>query len=97
MTEEDVEMTINNWLEGRTDGTVGLAPSTQPPHTGTKWNAQAVGDGVYAFKCLGEVKGNIWLEGRTNGAVGLAPSTQPPYTGTKWKEGEDDKMCYMFE
>jgi 1-phosphatidylinositol phosphodiesterase len=97
MTEEDVEMTINNWLEGRTDGTVGLAPSTQPPHTGTKWNAQAVGDGVYAFKCLGEVKGNIWLEGRTNGAVGLAPSTQPPYTGTKWKAWAVDKMVYMFE
>jgi hypothetical protein len=26
------------WLDGRTaDGTVGVAPTTEPPFTGTKW------------------------------------------------------------
>jgi hypothetical protein len=78
------------WLDGRTaDGTVGLAPSTGDPYTGTKWQAFEVDDGIYTFKCLGHIEGPRWLDGRTaDGTVGLAPSTGDPYTGTKWQAFE---------
>jgi hypothetical protein len=76
------------WLDGRTgDGTVGLAPNTDPPYTGTKWEVTFDEPAsTYSFKCLGDVEGPRWLDGRTgDGTVGLAPNTDPPYTGTKWQ------------
>ncbi|MBD2121350.1 D-alanyl-D-alanine carboxypeptidase family protein [Trichocoleus sp. FACHB-262] len=76
------------WLDGRTgDGTVGLAPNTDPPYTGIKWEVTFdEAASAYRFKCLGDVEGPRWLDGRTgDGTVGLAPNTDPPYTGTKWQ------------
>jgi len=77
------------WLDGRTqDGTVGLAPNTQPPYTGTLWTVSVLSDyfNYYAFYCEGTGPGDArLLDGRTQDrTVGLAPNTQPPYTGTKW-------------
>jgi hypothetical protein len=75
------------WLDGRTTtGTVGLAPNTGFPYTGTRWRVYRWADGTYSFQCLGTINGPRWLNGRTgNGTVGLAPSTGFPYTGTRWQ------------
>jgi hypothetical protein len=75
------------FLDGRThDGTVGLAPKTGDPFTGTKWEVVRAGAGIIALKCLGQLEGPRWLDGRThNGTVGLAPNPKPPFTGTRWK------------
>jgi hypothetical protein len=75
------------FLDGRTrDGTVGLAPKTREPFSGTKWQGVRAGEGIVAVKCLGDVNGPRWLDGRTaTGTVGLAPTTQRPFTGTRWK------------
>ena len=76
------------WLDGRTgDGTVGLAPNTDPPYTGTRWEVTFDEPAsIYRFRCLGDVEGPRWLDGRTgDGTVGLAPNTDPSYTGTKWQ------------
>jgi len=83
------------FLDGRTiDGSVGLAPSTDPPFTGTHWeailhrNPLGAADGTYRFKCLGHISNpdHVFLDGRTiDGSVGLAPSAAPPFTGTHWE------------
>jgi hypothetical protein len=75
------------WLDGRTaDGTVGLAPNTNRPFTGTRWQVLEVGDNIVALKCLGDIGGPRWLDGRTaDGTVGLAATTEPSFTGTKWE------------
>ena len=78
------------WLDGRTaDGTVGLAPSTENPFTGTRWEVVSVDDNnpdIVALKCLATIEGARWLDGRTgDGSVGLAPTTDAPFTGTKWE------------
>jgi hypothetical protein len=77
----------NRWLDGRTaDGTVGLAPLTTWPFTGTRWRAHKQTDGSWAFRCLGDAPGNKWLDGRTaDGTVGLAPNPWFPFTGTRWQ------------
>jgi hypothetical protein len=77
------------YLDGRThNGTVGLAPHTNPPYTGTKWRVNYVSDyfNYIALHCEGTGPGDArWLDGRTQDrTVGLAPNTNPPYTGTKW-------------
>jgi hypothetical protein len=80
------------FLDGRTqDGTVGLAPHTNPPFTGTRWEVVQANPGKFPpnqwwFKCLGNIPGPQWLDGRTQTrTVGLAPSRGAPFTGTKWE------------
>lgn len=89
------------WLDGRTgDGTVGLAPNTDPPYTGTKWEVTFDEPAsAYRLKCLGDVEGPRWLDGRTgDGTVGLAPNTDSPYTGTKWEVTSDAAAeAYRFK
>jgi hypothetical protein len=81
------------YLDGRThNGTVGLAPHTNPPYTGTRWhlttnsrNVQNPNAAGYFLECLGEEPGPRWLDGRTdNGDVVLSPTRSAPYTGTRW-------------
>jgi hypothetical protein len=75
------------FLDGRTgDGTVGLAPSTDGPFTGTHWEVINDGPNRVVLKCLGTFDGPRFLDGRTgDGTVGLAPSTDGPFTGTHWE------------
>ena len=74
------------YLDGRTgDGSVGLAPNTDPPYTGTHWQLNQDSDGFFTIVCKGNLPGNRYLDGRTgDGSVGLAPNTNLPYTGTRW-------------
>ncbi len=81
------------YLDGRThNGTVGLAPHTKPPYTGTRWhlttnsrNVQNPNAAGYFLECLGEEPAPRWLDGRTdNGDVVLSPTRSAPYTGTRW-------------
>jgi hypothetical protein len=87
------------FLDGRTaDGTVGLAPNTNPPFTGTRWEAVKVlgTENTFWFFCRANwprpagapyyEPGPRWLDGRTgNSTVGLAPSRGAQFTGTKWE------------
>lgn len=76
------------YLNGQTrDGSVGLAPSTAPPYSGTHWLVVGI-EGVSAIglRCLGDVEGPRFLNGVTReGAIDLAPNAKPPYTGTRWE------------
>jgi len=85
------------YLDGRTaNGTVGLAPNTNPPFTGTKWRVEYVNpsagpdqDWVYNhifLRCEGTGPGDArYLDGRTQDAtVGLAPHVDKQFTGTRW-------------
>lgn len=89
------------WLDGRTvDGSVGLAPTTADPFTGTKWRAYAQGNNVFTFECLGNIANpnHIWLDGRTvDGSVGLAPNTSDPFTGTKWEVADQGNNIYTLK
>jgi hypothetical protein len=76
------------FLDGRTqDGTVGLAPETGGPFTGTAWRAHRVGGRFWRLETLGAIPGPaVWLDGRTETAsVGLAPHAHPPFTGATWE------------
>jgi hypothetical protein len=76
------------WLEGNTaTGTVGLAPNTDFPFTGTKWTVVGLGpNGEIGLHCEGHLDGPRWLDGNTlEGTTWLRPNTNPPYTGTKWR------------
>ena len=43
-----------------------------------------MGNGVFAFECLGDIPGPRWLDGRTADAtVGIMDSTG--YSGTRWQ------------
>jgi hypothetical protein len=92
--------TQNTFLDGRTaNATVGLAPNTNPPFTGTRWEAVKVlgtWPPQWWFFCRANwprppgapyyEPGPRWLDGRTqNSTVGLAPSRGAPFTGTKWE------------
>jgi hypothetical protein len=73
-------------MGGRRTGTVGLAPDTAPPFTGTRWEVVELGEDIVALKCMGNVQGPRWLDGRRrNGLVGLAPSFGPPFAGARWR------------
>ncbi|WP_031077830.1 hypothetical protein [Streptomyces sp. NRRL WC-3742] len=76
-------------LDGRTgDGSVGLAPHSGEPFSGTRWQMNGGFEGVVTLVCQGDAPGNRFLDGRTgDGTVGLAPTTDPPFTGTRWKVG----------
>jgi hypothetical protein len=77
----------NRLLDGHThDGTVGLAPETAEPFSGTNWRIMRAGNGIIALRCEGKLKGPRFLDGRTNdGTVGLDPSAKAPFTGTRWR------------
>jgi hypothetical protein len=81
----------NTFLDGRTqNSTVGLAPNTNPPYTGTRWEVVRRNPGTYPpswwLKCLGDIPGPPWLDGRTgNGTVGLAPDRSATFSGTRWE------------
>jgi hypothetical protein len=81
----------NTFLDGRTQtGTVRLAPHTNPPFTGTRWEVVRRNPGTYPptwwLRCLGDAPGPQWLDGRTQtGTVGLAPDRSAPFTGTRWE------------
>src|SRR2546428_13873592 len=55
------------FLDGRTqDGSVGLAVSTSPPFSGTRWNATEageLGEGLITLRCLGDIEGPRFLDG----------------------------------
>jgi hypothetical protein len=54
------------WLDGRTAvSEVGLAPDRPPLPSGTNWRATKRMEGVFAFRCLGDIEGDRWLDGRT--------------------------------
>ncbi len=70
----------NRFLDGRTHNiTVGLAPHTGTPFTGTRWEVHVWGAGpdpnLVHLKCLGHIPGVRWLRGfpfrPPNGTVGL--------------------------
>jgi hypothetical protein len=93
------------WLDGRThDGTVGLAPRTTAPFTGTRWRVVRPDPraNLFYLYCLGRLDGPRWLDGRTDGgAVGLAPNTDFPFTGTRWRmynpqEEEDLSIVNLY-
>ena len=77
--------TATVWLDGRTaDGSIGLAPSTAPPFTGTSWRAHLVATGQFTLENLGTRPGPKFLQGVTAKAtVDLAAA--PTYTGTRWR------------
>ncbi len=79
------------YLDGRTGpGTVGLAPHTNEPFTGTTWEvifrpAQNT-PGRLNLYCQGTAPGNRWLDGVTDeGSVQLAPTRSGVFTGTYWQ------------
>ena len=81
------------FLDGRTgNGSVGLAPVTDPPFSGTRWlvvDGDVVGQVI--LKDLGDVDGPRFLDGRTgDGSVGLAPNTNTPFSGTRWEVIDND-------
>ena len=82
------------YLDGRiTDGTVGLAPSTEGGFTGTRWEILSpfLDPRLYALKCMGTDVGNFslgYLAGYTqDGTIGLVVNPIPAYqySGTVWK------------
>jgi len=85
------------YLDGRTaNGTVGLAPHTNPPYSGTRWNLGAVDEvstttgnkgWYYYLYCKGTGPGDArYLDGRTVvGDVVLSPHLGKPFTGTHWQ------------
>jgi hypothetical protein len=83
------------YLDGRTqNGTVGLAPNTNPPFTGTRWDFESIkvvpasGNAYWydVLRCQGREPGPRYLDGRTqDGSVGLAPEVGKGYTGTHWE------------
>src|SRR6516164_6692200 len=81
---------FRGFLDGHTqDATLGLAPTTDPPFTGTRWQMREVSSGVFTFQCLGDAPGpgfQGFLDGHTQDAtLGLAATTDPPFTGTRWQ------------
>jgi hypothetical protein len=106
-TSFSVQSTPQNYfLDGRTqNGSVGLAPNTDPPYTGTRWQVVQRNPGTWPpswwLMCLGDVPGPRWLDGRTdNGTVGLAPNRSAPFTGTRWEiarwQGPQDPPNLFF-
>ena len=80
----------SRWLDGRTQNqTVGLAPGTGAPFTGTVWTVGDAGNHRISLRNLGQQPvgaADFFLDGRTrDGTVGMAGSTNPPFTGTGWQ------------
>jgi hypothetical protein len=85
------------WLNGLSDGTVNLAPSTAGNNSGTHWRVHQLSPGVYAFECLSNPN-SPWLNGRTAvGTLDLAPSIDGYYTGTQWGVVELSAGVYALQ
>ncbi len=83
------------YLDGRTgDGTVGLAPNTDEPYSGTHWEISGslpLSSGTFTLFCDGDINSASYrfLDGNTfTGIVDLAPTTGGNFTGTVWKLNE---------
>ncbi len=87
----DAQEGWDRFLDGRTgDGSVGLAPGTDPAHSGTRWLVTDGGAGAVFLQCLGTIDGPRFLNGLTELAkVSLAPSTNPPFSGTRWQIADE--------
>jgi hypothetical protein len=80
--------TFLNGLTG--SGGVALAPSTDPPFSGTVWRVRVVGT-LVVLQCLGDLAGPRFLDGRTREVtVGLAFLTSGRFTGTLWLLAQAD-------
>jgi hypothetical protein len=81
-----------SYLDGRTtNGTVGLAPNTNPPYTGTVWAVEDGGGGTVMLKCKGVLDGPRYLDRRTSdgSTVGLAEN--------RWivEDGSDNSTIFL--
>ena len=81
---------FQGFLDGHTqDATLGLAATTDPPFTGTRWQMRQVPSEIFTLQCLGDAPGpgfQGFLDGHTQDAtLGLAATTDPPFTGTRWR------------
>jgi hypothetical protein len=89
------------FLDGRTaDGSVGLAPDTNEPYSGTKWQVTEVSEGIITLENKGANFNDDYqfLDGRTaDGSVGLAPDTNEPYSGTQWQVAEVSEGIITLE
>jgi hypothetical protein len=55
----------SRFLDGRVqDGSVGLAPNTDSPFTGTWWAVTTVSPDIVKFRCMTQVPGPRFLDGR---------------------------------
>lgn len=55
-------------------------------YSGSRWKIFEIDEGIYAFKCMGEIEGNRWLDGDIHkGTVSLVPEVNDQYAGTRWK------------
>jgi hypothetical protein len=78
-----------SFLDGHTlDATVGLAPSTAPPFSGTRWARYELDQTTSSLRCLGSAEGlgRRFLDGLTSSeTLALAPYTDEPFSGTHWR------------
>jgi hypothetical protein len=75
------------YLNGITaGGSLSLAPSTNAPFSGTRWEVKSSGPWQVTLKCLGTgPEPTRYLNGITaRGSLNLAPSTDAPFSGTRW-------------
>ena len=84
---------FQGFLDGHTqDATLGLAATTDPPFTGTRWQMRQVPSEIFTLQCLGDAPGpgfQGFLDGHTQDAtLGLAPSIGDPFTGTMWSKDD---------
>jgi len=89
------------FLDGRVvDGSVGLAPNTNPPFTGTSWAVVRLAPNVVKFRCMTHVQGSgrRFLDGRTsNGTAGMQPMLVSPPSGEWWKFEEQNDGSVTLE
>jgi serine/threonine protein kinase len=88
------------YLDGHTaDGTIGLAPFTMPPFTGTSWELNQVPSGLYTLKCLGNIEGPRYLDVHSaDRTVGLAPDIDPStHSGTYWELEQSSGGIYTLK
>lgn len=74
------------FLDGRVaDGSVGLAPHTGEPFSGTWWAVVRLAPNVVKFRCMTQVQGPRFLDGRpTHGEVRMRPMLASPPSGEWW-------------
>ena len=89
------------FLDGRVaDGSVGLAPNTNSPFTGTWWAVVRLAPNVVKFRCMTHVQGSgrRFLDGRTsNGTVGMQPMLASSPSGEWWQFEEQGNGSVTLE
>lgn len=82
----------NRFLDGRTDAnSVGLAPNSEPPFTGTSWAVTTLAPNLVKFRCMGFAQAHSgpthrFLDGDTqHGTIGLQPMLALPPSGEWWR------------